>query len=352
MAQLYVNALGFGEIGGVGEMIYRTVRFPDYKVLYDKDVLVIWPKYSEESELLSKSDYLLTGQMLLASLCNLYRKMNDPACPGSYVEMIVDWCKANTHPYQIDLLYEQLTDAGYDYRYFSESIMRDGIFEVEQFMSDLEKVYHTQCFYYALLRLSIGDDSYARHLYYEGRFTDSFPLFDKYKYTLPVEEPNEILVSDSFDILREMEKSSARIIPTASDDSVPAEDRPFVRDPMDDIHYLRMVLLEQFPEFRMKLKAHPKTGRIQFAADVRSVFDICWYTLSRAVADDAPPEDEDPNSMFREGSLLSCLCCGDFFVRRGPRQLYCNKEACQAARKRKNRRDCDVRKRAAKMQNR
>ena len=58
----------------------------------------------------------------------------------------------------------------------------------------------------------------------------------------------------------------------------------------------------------MKLRLKPHSKRIVYAADVQSVFDICWYTFSRIVADDAPALDVDDDYDFSEGSILSCLC--------------------------------------------
>ena len=75
-----------------------------------------------------------------------------------------------------------------------------------------------------------------------------------------------------------------------------------------------------FPDFRMRLKLDKKTGKVMFGADVQSVFDIAWYTFSRIVADVAPPVDEDLDYFESQGSILSYLACGKYFVRRSSRQ--------------------------------
>lgn len=84
----------------------------------------------------------------------------------------------------------------------------------------------------------------------------------------------------------------------------------------------------------MRLKQYKKTGKIMYGADVQSVFDICWYTFARIVADVAPPIDTDNNLDYFEsqGSVLSCLACGNYFVRYSSRQLYCNNPNCKAER--------------------
>jgi hypothetical protein len=132
--------------------------------------------------------------------------------------------------------------------------------------------------------------------------------------------------------------------------SLPAAKRPFLQNPLNDLEALHITLLSLFPEFKMKLRKHPKTGRILFAADVYSVFDLAWYALSRAVAHDAPEHDQNPDSMFSDRSLLACLHCGDFFVRTGPRQRYCTNWECQAARQRKNQRNKREREKIQKLQ--
>lgn len=101
----------------------------------------------------------------------------------------------------------------------------------------------------------------------------------------------------------------------------------------------------------MRLKLDKKTGKVMFGADVQSVFDICWYTFSKIVADVAPPTDEDPDYMYSQGSILSCLTCGKYFVRHSSRQLYCDSWDCQAERNRRNRRASYARKKAAEVEN-
>ena len=113
----------------------------------------------------------------------------------------------------------------------------------------------------------------------------------------------------------------------------------FRHNPLQDLDYLHTALLSLFPEFKMKLRKDAKTKRILFAADVYSVFDLGWYALSRSVANDAPDYDLDPNSMYSDGTPMACLHCGNFFIRRGPRQRYCTNPSCQAARQRINQRN-------------
>lgn len=335
----HADVLSFGEIGGVGEMTYRTVRFPRYELVYENGKSLLCPRYDSGTKLIDPvADTLLTGQGLLVSLCNLYRAINNPDCEGNYIVMIADWCSEHTHPYEIDSLYDLVKSVGNDYDTFSPIIMKDGIFAVEDFMHDLEALYHTTCFHHAILQLINENDSYARALYYEGRFSDGYSFFEKYKRPAITIQGREHY---SDDLLEEMQLDLKAAEPESDvpDSDVPSSEHPFLQNPLHDLEYLHATLISLFPEFRMKLRKDPKTKRIMFAADVYSVFDLAWYALSRSVAHDTPDYDLNPDSMFSDGTPLACMHCGNFFFRKGPRQKYCSNGECQAARQRKNQRN-------------
>jgi hypothetical protein len=59
MKKLPVENLGFVEIGGVGEMIYRAVRFPEYVPDYDDDGEVLKPVFTGLHAPESGTDYSL-----------------------------------------------------------------------------------------------------------------------------------------------------------------------------------------------------------------------------------------------------------------------------------------------------
>ena len=94
----------------------------------------------------------------------------------------------------------------------------------------------------------------------------------------------------------------------------------------------RLEIIYMFPDFRLCLKLNGKTGKVEMGADIRNVFDIAWYTFARMVADIAPPQDTDPNYMYPQGSILTCMACGVYFVRHSSRQRYCDNPNCQAER--------------------
>ena len=96
------------------------------------------------------------------------------------------------------------------------------------------------------------------------------------------------------------------------------------------------------PDFRVRLKVNPKTRKMVFAADVHSVFDICWYTLARKMSEDVAPEDKGTSADKKEkpaGVVMSCPFCGEAFVRRSNRSVICGKPECEKARKAMNQRN-------------
>lgn len=109
MKKFPTEFLSTTEIGGVGEMIYKAVRFPAYAIDYDEEGYeVIVPLHSITAPPKSGTDYRLTGQDLLASICNLYVKINNPDSSVSISEAIREWCVDNIYPYDNDALCELL----------------------------------------------------------------------------------------------------------------------------------------------------------------------------------------------------------------------------------------------------
>ena len=311
MKQLPVINLSFVEIGGVGEMVYRAVRFPEYVPDYDDDGEIIKPLFTGGHAPVSGTDYTLTGQDLLVSLCNLYGNLNNPESTESISDAVWDWCRNNIHPYDIDSLCEILEIQKNAHITYMDIIEKDATLSIKRFIKDLCDLGTVFELYYILDKLKYeGNVNNARNLYYEGRLRDSLAFLERYsKYE---------------------------------------DDKEYKAHVLEDYNDLIFKVIDMFPDFRMRLKLDKKTGKVMFGADVQSVFDICWYTFSRIVADVAPPVDEDLDYFESQGSILSCLACGKYFVRRSSRQLYCDSWDCQAERNRKNRRASYARKKATK----
>lgn len=113
----------------------------------------------------------------------------------------------------------------------------------------------------------------------------------------------------------------------------------FKRTPFDYYEELQEIIADLIPDFRIRLKVDPRTRRMVFAADVHSVFDICWYTLARKLSEDVAPDDKGlqvSKNAKKDGIVMSCPFCGEAFIRRWNRSVTCGKIECDRARQRKN----------------
>jgi hypothetical protein len=314
MKQLPVDQFSFTEIGGVGEMIYRAVRFPDYVPEHDYSEKedVIKPVFTGIHTPTSGTDYSITGQELLASLCNLYKQINAQDYSEGITDMVWSWCRENIHPYDIDDLCDTIDSGDFMDAVFLERLQRQATFRVKDFVSDLCKLGTAFEYYDALTKAQYGDAQTGRSLYYEGRICDSLPFLEKYRqYT---------------------------------------NDSDYVKHVTDDMDARVFDLLEMFPDFKMRVRQDRKTHKIEMGADIHSVFDIAWYSFARMVSDVAPPADTDPNYMFSQGTILTCMACGRYFVRHSSRQRYCDNPNCQAERNNRKARAYYKRKKAAEGQ--
>ena len=302
MKQLPVDFLGFTEIGGVGEMIYTAVRFPAYVAEPDEqgNNLMI-PLFTGMHAPEAGNDYSLTGQDLLVSLCNLYHKINTPGSTVMITEAVREWCTDNILPYNNEVVCELVESDPMAHITLGHIIKREATFDIDQFVKDLCDLGMAFELYYALRMAFMANDvSFARELYYEGRICDSFAFLEKYRQ---YESDEEYLIQLKADRVTRMTQ-----------------------------------LIDLFPDFRMRLKMNRRSKKIEYGADVHSVFDICWYAFGRLVADVAPSADYGIDDEFSQASILSCLACGSYFLRRSSRQRYCQSWDCQAERNRRNRR--------------
>ena len=297
MKKLPVEQFTLTAIGGTGEMIYKAVRFPEYYYDYDhsrKEDMII-PLFSFTIRPSAGTDYDITGEELLVSLCNLYKRINSPEYSESITELVWDWCRNNIHPYYIDDLCEVIENADFKDPSFYEQLQRDASFDVDCFVSDLCSLGTTFEYYDALEKVRYNHDALAgRNLYYEGRVCDSLPFLEKYRLC--------------------------------------ADDNEYIKQINGDFEELISGLLEMFPEIQMRLKQNKSTHIIEMGAKVCSVFDIAWYAFARMVSTVAPPPDKDMRYILSQGSVLTCMACGDYFVRHSSRQRYCDNPNCQAER--------------------
>lgn len=332
------DVIGFGDVGGIGQLIYHTFRFKDYEFEEgDGESWYLKPiVYKGLEPDLDKTNGF-SGKELFRELYNLSRKINDFSEKTSYVDLVIEFCKGVAHPYYIDTVYSLMADKQFDIADDGEMIERESLFSLSNFMHDLESFYIATQFYFALKKVCAGDGDDAFGLAQEGKFFEGLPYFEKYKREEYFQEhklkngeitPQQLL--DEMIAERKKRKSKEQ-----------KEIAWFAREPFDYFEELRDQLMEMIPDFHMRLKINPRNNQVVFAADVHSVFDICWYTLARMIVDFGPPEEGGLTRKLNEGALITCMHCAEAFIRDNNRQLYCKKVECQrahnAARQRKYR---------------
>lgn len=133
-------------------------------------------------------------------------------------------------------------------------------------LHDLGKLYNAIMYYVALEDVCVGDDEAAYDLSREGKFFESYSFFEKCKHS-KVDIPDELLgdIRSREDFLAEMKRVNEYI------DNRPAEEIPvseFATTPYDDYESLRDTLIDIIPNFNMRLKADPRSGKMDFSTDV------------------------------------------------------------------------------------
>ena len=178
---------------------------------------------------------------------------------------------------------------------FLEHLRNVATFEVRDFVSDLCRLGTVFEYYSALQKVRFRHDvATGRRLFYEGRVCNSLSFLEKYRqYT---------------------------------------DDAEYLKHFNEDYNDRISDALEMFPDFKMRVKQNPKTHKTEMSAEIHTVFDIAWYAFARMVSDIAPPADTDMNYMYSHGSILSCMACGEYFVRHSSRQRYCDNPNCKAER--------------------
>lgn len=338
-ADRHADSLGIGEIGGIGQLIYHAIRFKEYDYVNGSwEQLLVHPICNKKSPPEIDPEGDLSGKTILTSLCDLAKRIDDYNEKG-FDELILDWCKQYMHPYGIESLYRGLTDESFDIAGFdAELVERDGRFSLHDFLKELEDLYDAVRFYIALNAIAVGDDDVAFEMQHEGRHFETLPFLDKYLRP-ELAHPDIDVSSAGGDLLKEMQLESAYF------EKHPDErfsDR--FREPYDDFDELREDLLSCIPDFRLRVKLDHKSGKIVFAADVYSVFDIAWYTFARLLTEDPSFEFLGSNDRCWNGILICCHHCGRFFYRNAKHQQYCDRPECQKARNAKNQRDFRKRK--------
>ena len=159
-----------------------VARTKKYEVRYVEDGRILAcpicsPSYAVEFS--TTQD--LTGASMLVSLYNLALKINDPSEEKPFDELIIDWCNRVAHPYFVDELSALMADKQFDLAHDYSIIEKDGIFDVKQFMHDLDKFYQVASYAFALDMMMKGYDDTVFNLAEDGRYFEGVPFLEKYK---------------------------------------------------------------------------------------------------------------------------------------------------------------------------
>ena len=335
-------ALGFGDIGGAGQIIYNLVRFQEYDwdSVEDRDVII--PMCDAGHSFILPNEDSHTGKEILVSLYNLAKKLNDPGETRSFMYEILDWCKQYGNPYGVDELYALITDPAFDSS-MNREVEGIGTFQLGRFLYDLGKLYTIASYYFALQGIALGKDDLAYDLNAEGRFFEGLPFFEKYKY-FEVEDPAydgvDLSVAEGNlrrEILLLAEYRKNHPVMESDDPSEEIETGEFKQVPYDEYDELYDMLLDIMPSFEIRVRRNPKTKQIVFAAGVESVFDIAWLALARKIADEVPAEKKG-SAADRKGAIRVCPYCREAFVQNSNRQITCGKPECNRERTKRNKR--------------
>lgn len=330
------DMIAMTDIGGIGTLIYHTFRFKDYE--YDNaedgtDTLapIVYGGLEPDFD----QDNSVSGAALVMELYNMAKRADSFDSDRPLELLMIDFCKSVAHPYDIDFLYEYLSDGKINYERDGKLISQRAMFPSARFKRDIENFYYGARYYFALRKIADGEDYDIDELAEDGARFDGLRWPSTYpKVDMPVKngnfDPTEEITADQ--LIAEMEQDRAeyeRFLKEHKKDLYKYE-----REAIDDFYRLRDGLLDIIPDFHMRLKTNPKTGNVAFAADVHSIFDIAWYTLARYMAD-VQLVDEGTNEIANpEGKVCVCKCCGKAFIRRPDqnRKLYCGEPECERKR--------------------
>lgn len=323
--------LGLVDIGGVGEIVYKCVKFNDYDYDDDANIVdkrikgkIIYPRDPYEAPNLD-IDLGLTGKKLIVSLCNLAEKINFKGfiTHTKVAALIMDWCKEYFHPYNIESLYEkyrELDKGETDRKYYQE--WTDGVFNVDTFIDDLAKLYCVFTYIYAFLECLNGNPEPALNYEKSGQFFHTVPLFADYTFTMIVDkydvDPNW---NDIQRAMKDAEHSHMHI-------NTKEEFRKAV---VTDKVNIYKKIENMLPQIKLSLNYDVSRNKCELVAYVESIFDICYYSIARLLAANAPSEDPntDKYSVYDLGENIAfCEVCGKMYIKSGNNQKCCGDDAC------------------------
>ena len=270
------------EIGGIGEIKRKTLRFDSYRIGTEGGKLTIYAEVTNGAAPKMFTGYP-TGQDLLLDLINLYEDTKTRT-PMGQAQLIIDWCLKNVHPYypdgdvedgvlnsvsQIDL-WDVLVNVVELYYVY-----------VEDMVEDLRRLYDDAMLMFTLRCLMDGKPTEARRYYSNIHPDGDKDLIDWW--------------------LSEKEDAGKRtIIETCT---------------------------EKLPKLKLALQPGPD-GRIMLLPEVNSVIDAAYYALARFMAVNTGALED----WGGKTTIAFCEGCGKAYIKRGNRQKYCGNQECEAIR--------------------
>ena len=335
------DVITMADIGGIGTLIYHTFRFKDYEYDYlPDDTLVLKPLVYKGYEPDIDKDNSLNGSDIFVKLYNLAERINNFSEKKSFDELILEFCKDVAHPYSIDTLYITLTEDELNVEQQGYRISEEAMFPVADFKRDIERFYHGAKLYFTLRQIADGEDCDYLSLSEDGRHFDGIYGFDRFRNPVMSQTEQDDTDNDFVPITRNDWKKVF-----AEEDADRKKYEQFLEEheydlwrytpePIEEFYEFRNKLIEMIPDFHIRLKVDPKTDKVVFAADVRSIFDIAWYTLSRYMVDVQLTDEGTIEKHYSDAKVCVCKCCGKAFVRTANRnrQQYCDDPDCERKR--------------------
>ena len=277
-----ITELDAAEIGGIGEIKRKTLRFDSYRIGTEDGKLTIYAEVTNDIAPKIFTGYPM-GQELLLDLINLYEDTKTRT-PMGQAQLIIDWCLNNVHPYYP---YGDVDDA------FLNSFSLIDIWDVlvnvvelycvyvEDMVEDLRRLYNDAMLMFTLRCLIDGKPTEARRYYSNIDPDGSNTLIDKW--------------------LSEKEDAGKRaIIETCT---------------------------KKLPKLKLALQPGPD-GKLMLLPEVNSIIDAAYYALARFMAVNTGALED----WGGKTTIAFCEGCGRAYIKRGNRQKYCGSRECEAIR--------------------
>lgn len=277
---------------------YGRIIFDNYEISKNGTLCAIC---NEKKPPVCKYDTLISGRYMLPSLYDLYLDINKEKVFKKKCEIIINWCKNNTFPYNINLLYSSCIDESA--RKFSKKIIEKlCIFKAKDFIHDLN--------------------------WWGSRLELYFAIEDVIEYNKLDKVRNRLIIDGNYDYLK-------------------------VIDEMNDNQAMDYIKTNQFLFYRtvtvnmppIKIRSYyDDDNKFSLFPVCNSIFDIAYFALQRLICDVNFSIDNSNDVINKNSKMVLCPACHKHFFKKGKRQIYCTKPECQRERKKINKRNFDSRK--------